>query len=344
MHRPDDPVAKAIRERLDTVQNNISGVMEKVEAYYRTTDNDEPIKREIDVVTRAAGRSSKDGHILLIVGESHTGKSSVINHWLDANEALKPIEMENGNFAYPIFRCKAPSKGDVAAMGREMAYRLGYRSQRHLNKDQAFQRVRAQLQLRGIKLVFLDDFQNLIYETKTKDIAALAQELKLLLQDEDWPVHIILAGLPNSEMITLEDPTMEMEGRVRIRRMQEINFRQHHKKVKKMILEVFAIAGLESSMPLHDEFLARLIHGARNRLGLVFRMLHLAIEDALDSGEATMGSDHWERAYMELAKRGRNVFTDKNWKTIIRAVKADGTLTEEIEEDQYITTSESRIA
>jgi ribosome biogenesis GTPase A len=115
MRRPDDEIAKTIRDRLDDVQRGFSDVMERVEAYYRTTDNDEPIKREIDVIARAAGRSSKDGHILLIVGESHTGKSTLINHWLDENEALRPIEIENGNLAYPIFRCKAPNKGDVGA-------------------------------------------------------------------------------------------------------------------------------------------------------------------------------------------------------------------------------------
>ncbi|MGV2103875.1 ATP-binding protein [Rhizobium sp. 21-4511-3d] len=339
MRRPDDEIAKTIRERLDDVQKGFTDIMADVEAYYRITDNDEPIKREIDVIARAAGRSSKDGHILLIVGESHTGKSMLINHWLDENEALRPIEIDNGNFAYPIFRCKAPSKGDVTAMGREMAFRLGYRNQRQLNKDLVFQRVRAQLQLRGIKLVFIDDFQNLVSGHKAKEIA---QELKLLLQDEDWPVHIMIAGLPNSELITLEDPTMEMEARIRLRHLKELNFRQHHKKIRKMILEVLQIAGLETSMPLHEEFLARLIHGARNRLGLIFKMLHFAIEDALDSGERAIGSDHWERAYMELAKRGRNVFTDPKWRTILRGVKADGTLTDEDEEDQYKAPEEAK--
>ncbi len=333
MFRPNDAVSKAIRDRLNPHDKNVADIMERVEAYYKITHNDEEAKREIDLVARGASRSSKDGHILLITGESHMGKSTLINHWLDANEALAPYEIENGNFAYPIFRCKAPSRCDLAGLGREMAWRLGYRTQRKLDEPLIFQRVRAQLQIKGIKLVFIDEFQHVVRGPKRKGPEHLVDSLKNLLQDDDWPIHVILAGLPETMEIYSNDPSEQMEGRVVDLALKPLIFREHNAHIIELIREVFAIAGVTSTMPFVDEFMAQFFHGARNRLGMVFRLIHAAIEDALDSGSTEVGLDNWIFAYARLAKRGRNVFTDPDWRTIVRGVRWDGTFTDEGEND-----------
>lgn len=333
MYRPTDPVAKAIRERLDPRQRQMADIMEKVEAYYQITHNDEEVKREIDLVARGASRSSKDGHILLITGESHMGKSSMINHWLDTNEALAPYEIENGNFAYPVFRCKAPSRCDLSGLGREMAWRMGYRTQRKLEESLIFQRVRAQLQIKGIKLVYIDEFQHVVRGPRRKGPEHLVDSLKNMLQEDDWPIHIILSGLPEAAEIYKKDESEQMEGRVVDIAMKPLNYREHGAHIVTMIEDVLEIAGLTSSMPFLDEFVAQLFHGSRNRLGMVFRVLHGAIEDVLDSGGKEVGLDNWIFSYARLAKGGRNVFTDPDWKSIVRGVRWDGTFTDEGEDD-----------
>jgi ABC-type lipoprotein export system ATPase subunit len=75
-------------ERLSEDQRQIRDIMEKVEAFYLTTHNDAEVKREIDVVVRGASRAAKDGHILLITAESQSGKTTMVNHWMNIHRSF----------------------------------------------------------------------------------------------------------------------------------------------------------------------------------------------------------------------------------------------------------------
>lgn len=330
MRNPDEIVAKTIRERLAPEQRNVADILERIEAYYVPTHNDPEAKREIDVVTRGASRALKSGDILLITGESQIGKSSLIKYWLDREEALKPIQLDELNMAQPIFTCEAPPRCAMVMLGREMAMKLGFPQGRQLQEDIVFQRVRAQLRVQGVKVVHIDEFQHMLNAPSPKGRQHLIDRLKGLLQENDWPIHIILSGLPESAQIYLMDTTDQMEARVIHHALSELNVAAHADQVKGIIEEVLEIAGMSSAFPLDDsEFIQRLMHGGRNRIGLIIKMLRYAIEDALDCGQIEVGIENWKAAYMRLAKRGRNVFADDEWWTIIRGVRSDGTLTEE---------------
>lgn len=333
MFREDNEVTRTMRDRLPEAQRRIRDIMEAVEAFYFTTHNDQEVKREIDVVVRGATRASKDGHILLITGESHAGKSFMVDHYLEENPSLVPFGIENNNTAYPLFRVTAPPDCSMAGLGREMAMRLGYKLHRHLSEDLVFQRVRAQLYVQGTRVVVINEFQHVLDAPARKGLRHLTDTLKNLLQEDDWPIHLILIGLPESVSMIKRDSKEQMEARVLHHPLEPLVASEHGDEINTMIEQVLAIAGLTSAMPFLDEFSRRLFHGARYRLGLVFRMLHFVIEDALDSGETEVGLEHWEDAYMRLAKGGRNVFTEAKWWTIVRGVRDDGTLTPEEDED-----------
>ncbi|WP_313760529.1 hypothetical protein, partial [Rhizobium sp.] len=138
--------------------------------------------------------------------------------------------------------------------------------------------------------------------------------------------------LPEAKDMIKRDKKEQLEARVMHLALEPLSLNDHSEAIADMIDEVLAIAGLGSATPLTNEFLARLFHGARDRLGLIFKMLHFAIEDALDSGDTEVVIEHWEDAYMRLAKGGRNVFVELEWWTIVRGVRSDGFLTTEKEE------------
>lgn len=334
MYRESNEVTRTMTDRLPEEQRRIRDIMATVEAFYYTTHNDEEVKREIDVVVRGASRASKDGHILLITAESHAGKSFMVNHYLEEHPSLVPFGIENNNTAYPLFRVTAPPDCTMAGLGREMAMRLGYKLHRQLPEDLVFQRVRAQLYVQGTRVVVINEFQHVLDAPARKGLRHLTDTLKNLLQEDDWPIHLILLGLPESYDMIKRDRKEQMEARVLHHPLEPLVASEHGAEIAAMIEEVFSIAGLRSAMPFTDEFAKRLFHGARYRLGLVFRMLHFVIEDALDSGETEVGIDHWIDAYMRLAKGGRNVFAEPKWWTIIRGVREDGTLAAELEEDE----------
>lgn len=332
MAREENTITRTMTERLSDDQRRIRDIMEKVEAFYLTTHNDAEVKREIDVVVRGASRAAKDGHILLITAESQSGKSTMVNHYLDEHPSLVPFPIENDNMAYPMFKVTAPPDCTMAGLGREMAMRLGYQLHRTVNEPAVFEKVRAQLQVQGTRLVVVNEIQHVLDAPSVKGLRHFSDAFKNLLQEEDWPIHIIFLGLPEAKDMIKRDKKEQLEARVIHHALEPLSLNEHSDAIAAMIEEVLAIAGLQSATPLTHEFLARLFHGARDRLGLIFKMLHFAIEDALDSGEAEVGIEHWEDAYMRLAKGGRNVFVETQWWTIVRGVRSDGFLTTEKDE------------
>ncbi|MBO9197534.1 ATP-binding protein [Rhizobium sp. 16-449-1b] len=332
MAREDNAVTRTMTERLSPEQRKIRDIMEKVEAFYLTTHNDPEVKREIDVVVRGASRAAKDGHILLITAESQSGKTTMVNHYLDEHPSLVPFPIENDNTAYPLFKVTAPPDSTMAGLGREMAMRLGYQLHRRVTEPSIFEKVRAQLQVQGTRLVVVNEIQHVLDAPSIKGLRHFSDAFKNLLQEEDWPIHIIFVGLPEAKDMIKRDKKEQLEARVMHLALEPLSLNEHGEAIADMIDEVLAIAGLGSGTPLTNEFLARLFHGARDRLGLIFKMLHFAIEDALDSGDTEVVIEHWEDAYMRLAKGGRNVFVEPEWWTIVRGVRSDGFLTTEKEE------------
>ncbi|ASW06403.1 TniB family NTP-binding protein [Rhizobium sp. 11515TR] len=327
-----DVVAAAMMARMDDVEIRKVEIMKRVESMITDTNNDEDVIREIKAIVRGAVRSTKVGHALIIVGESHIGKSTLINSVLDAQKPLEKIPDGFGDFYYPLLRVKAPPDCTMKALGEDMLAKLGYDADRKLDEPTVFRMLRSRLRQNGVKVVFVDEFQHVLDAPKIKGVRHLTDTIKNMLQEDDWPIHVILCGLPEIVQIVDRDPKEQMEGRTVVLRLDELNVGEHADLVALQFQAVLDEAGLKSTIdlahddPLTTDFLERLFHGARNRLGLMFRMLHFAIEDAIDHEEDTVMLDHWVRAYAKLAKRGRNVFTEKDFWTIKRGVMRDGTL------------------
>lgn len=330
-----DVVAAAMMARMDDTELKKVATMTKVEELISDTNNDDDVRREIKVLVRGAVRSSKVGHALIIVGESHIGKTTLINTILDEQKALAKIPDGHGDFYYPLLRVKAPADCTMKALGEDMLGKLGYDAGRKMDEPAIFRMLRTRLRETGVKVIFIDEFQHVLDAPTVKGVRHLTDVLKNMLQEEDWPIHMIFCGLPEILRVVDRDPKEQMEGRTIVLRLDELNYADHADLVALQIKGVLETAELRSSLDfgadddLTNDFLERLFHGARNRLGLVFRILHFAIEDALDHDEEVIETEHWARAYAKLAKRGRNVFTDDDWRTIKRGVMRDGTLSSE---------------
>lgn len=321
-----DVVAEAMRARMEISEVKKVEVMEAIENLIVDSHNDKDVRREIKLLVRGAARSSKTGHALLVVGESHIGKSTLVNAILDEQKALAPIPDGEGDFYHPLFRIKAQSDCTMRILGEDMLSRLGYNVERKLDENAIFRLLRHRLRMMGVKVVFIDEFQHVLDAPTVKGVRHLTDTLKNMLQEDGWPVHLILCGLPEIVRVVDRDPKEQMEARTVVCHLQELNFETDADEVASIIETVVDTAGLRLALDPTDEFLERLFHGARNRLGLLFKMLHFAIEDALDEEVDEVSYDHWIKAYARLAKRGRNVFTDPEWHSIRRGVLRDGTL------------------
>ncbi|WP_275782679.1 ATP-binding protein [Pararhizobium gei] len=327
---PQDIVMRAMAEGLSAEDARISRIMEAVETTYVNTENDDIVGSEIQLLVRAASRKTRDGHVLIITGESGAGKSTTIMHHLNKFEALRPTTDQYGDMLLPLVRVKAPTDCTMRELGYELLAKMGYDLKSDLSEAAVYRRVRERMKLLGTKVVFIDEFQHIFDAPKIKGVQHLTDTLKNLLQEEGYPIYVIVAGLPEIQGVVHRDPKEQMEGRTVVRNLPDLSFEGHRELVAEVVRHYLTVAELELSVEPSDEFLRRMLHAGRNRLGIIIRIVMFAIEDSLDRGDRTVGSEHWKRAYMRLAKRGRNVFDDPEWWTIVRSVMRDGSLGPEV--------------
>ena len=327
---PQQIVMRGLAEGLSAEDARISRIMTAVESAYVNTDNDDIVGSEVRLLVRAASRTTRDGHILIITGESGAGKSTTILHHLNKIESLRPRVDQYGDTLLPLVRVKAPTDCTMRELGYELLAKMGYELKRDLTEAAVYRMVRERMKMLGTKVVFIDEFQHIFDAPKIKGVQHLTDTLKNLLQEDGYPIYVIVAGLPEIVGVVYRDPKEQMEGRTVVRNLPELSFEGHKELLADVIRHYLAIAELELSVEPSDEFLQRLLHAGRNRLGIIIRMVMFAIEDSLDRGDRSVGSEHWKRAYMRLAKRGRNVFDDPEWWTIVRSVMRDGSLGPEL--------------
>jgi energy-coupling factor transporter ATP-binding protein EcfA2 len=323
---PQDIVMRSMAEGLSEEDARISRLMEAVESAYVNTGNDDIVGSEVRLLVRAASRKTRDGHVLIITGESGAGKSTTIHHHLNKIESLRPRVDQYGDTLLPLVRVKAPPDCTMRELGYELLAKMDYALKRDLTEPAVYRMVRDRMKLLGTKVVFIDEFQHIFDAPKIKGVQHLTDTLKNLLQEDGYPIYVIVAGLPEIAGVVHRDPKEQMEGRTVVRHLPDLSFEQHKDFLAEVIRHYLALADLELAVEPSEEFLQRMLHAGRNRLGIIIRVVMFAIEDALERGDHTVGSEHWKRAYMRLAKRGRNVFDDPEWWTIVRSVMRDGTL------------------
>ncbi|MBO0132301.1 ATP-binding protein [Agrobacterium burrii] len=331
---PQDIVMARIFDDLSEDDVRISRIMETIESEYVRTPNDDVVESEIRLLVRAVTRKTRDGHVLIFTGESGAGKSTTIHHHLNKYKSLRPSVDQYGDTLVPLIRVKAPSDCTMRDLGLEMLGRMDYEVKRELSEAAVYRYVRERLKILGTKVVFIDEFQHILDAPTIKGVRHLTDQLKNLLQEEGYPIYIIVAGLPEIATVVHRDPKEQMEGRTVVWRFPDLSFEKDKEFLCEVVCHYAALAEMELAVEPTDDFISRMLHAGRHRLGIVMRIVMFAIEDALDRGDKMIANEHWTRSYHRLAKRGRNVFSDDEWWTIKRNVMRDGTLGPEGIEEQ----------
>lgn len=192
--------------------------------------------------------------------------------------------------------------------------------------------VRSRLRRCMHKVIFLDEFQHVLKGPKAKGAAHLTNTIKILTQDPDWPLWLVVAGVPDIMEVIDRDTWFHMD-----RRMREIaidNLRNDDEEIdntKQIVEDMAKAVELEIAFPMTEDFFRRLMHGGLWRFGMTVQLIKMSIESAIyddkSAGELTYG--HFEAGYKRLARckdKWSNVFVAKEWDKIQRQVGRDGKL------------------
>ncbi len=309
-----------------------SALVRRIETFHVSTRHDIVFSAELDkMLATILADAAQEGYLLAVVGKSGAGKSHTIKRRLDAHPAFKPFS-DGLNEMQICLRVRTPADCNTKSLGVAILHHVGYPLVRSsINEIEIWRLVREQLKRREIRIIYLDEAQHVL--KAKKKLRQTTDTIKSLMQDADWPIWIIMSGIPEMLDVITHDADKQLERRSRVVPIGDMN----DDDVATVTAIVEALAkrvSLKVGFPLTSEFMRRLMHGGIWRQGMIIQLIKLSIEVAIwdkqtDKTKA-VSFDHFKEGYRRLCNctDDTNVFIAKEWQDIIREVDEDGTLTE----------------
>jgi hypothetical protein len=132
-----------------------------------------------------------EAEALAIIGESGTGKSTVLNVFADGH---KPTRSPDG-LNVPVLLVSAPSAPTAKNLAGIMLEGLGADDAMRGTEDQRTRRVKTLIRETGTRLVMIDEFQHFVDQGTQRVIRHVADWLKGLINDTRST--LVVAGLPS---------------------------------------------------------------------------------------------------------------------------------------------------
>lgn len=135
----------------------------------------------------------------LILGESGTGKSKILEHLA----SLFPAHREVKGMVRPVLIVEMPHHATAVSILQAILHKLGDPHPGRGNRDEKMRRVGVLMDEQGVKIILLDDFQHLVDKGQDVVLYESAECLKEILITKG--VGIVAAGLEDARKVILSD-------------------------------------------------------------------------------------------------------------------------------------------
>jgi Cdc6-like AAA superfamily ATPase len=267
----------------------------------------------------AAAREGKSGYAIVITGESGSGKSHVVDRFCE-QEIFDPFEEnpEEG-FTTPLVHVQAPAPCTLITLGRAIYRKLtGEDLMEGLKEHVIWDRVRAQLKGQAVSILVIDEMHHVLIGKSQEEHRKVAETLKNILQKDDWPVHMVLAGMPTLKVFCENHP--QLRRRCRFKTIKPVsNDQKGHEQIAKYmeLLRSKLPPELTANFNVGD-FPERIRLASEGLLGRVAMFVKLAALLAVDRRHREITVTHFADEYEVIYECGdrRNPFKASDLKAL----------------------------
>jgi type II secretory pathway predicted ATPase ExeA len=309
------------RERADRIAS--------INSQYIGTKRDDQLNKLVDLlVENAAGAALGEPgkrRALFVIGESGSGKSTAIRHLIANRTEFQPYEGGSGLLVKPMVSFDAPSPLTLRLLAKVGIEATGYPVFGRLQENEAWDLFKQRLQASRVLFLHIDEMQHAVKGNNPTKLQHLADTVKSLLQIRDWPLHIILSGVPSIVDFLgydeqLKNRSMVMEFAPQTKAAADIVAAVVQRIVEKH-------AGMRLSENAKDEeFVHRLIHATHGAFGTIIQVVRAAVEHVLHAKTSDgkpipeiVSLDVFAEVYATFTGcvPGQNVFKVKQWDIIV---------------------------
>lgn len=319
-----DPTAY-LRALLTDAERELNAKVEDVKSRYVEFSSDDQFGRLLKAVIGNAvkrrnpgmphaANNRRPGMAIMLTGPSGSGKTSTTQNAFLDNAAFP--NYGSATEWCPLIFVGAPAPCTLLQLAMRILVKLGYDSPRELRENGAWLRVRMQLKEQKILFVAIDDFQHVLHQCNEFEIQKVRDTLKDLMTSPDWPVQLILSGMPELVPFAKADP--QLRRRIRYMKLDPVSPRNDFELLDTTIRNYAEKSKLTFGIEDKDALVGRLCHAAGYLKGLTIEILCEAIEHALDRDSTVLELTDFQDAYAarSLQATDQNPFVADAWDTI----------------------------
>jgi hypothetical protein len=220
----------------------------------------------------------RGGRALVVTGKAGAGKSRALARAFATRPEFEGFGTP-GSWC-PLLSVVAPSPFTLGALGNEIARKLGYHGHREIQHSKVWPVVRGLMAECGVRILHIDEAQH--GDEIRSDVMAQEVEntFKRMMQEADWPIWLILSGLPELSRFCQNDASMKR--RVRVLPFEALAFPDHAGAVLETMRNLVSLCPSVECRDIQTEaFAHRLLHAATYQFGIVVEYIQDAIAECL---------------------------------------------------------------
>ncbi|MDO6458677.1 ATP-binding protein [Celeribacter halophilus] len=217
---------------------------------------------------------------LTVIGQSNSGKTREIRHALERLQAGDRL-LECGR-AIQAVSIVFDGETTWKSLGIKILEQVDYGMSPKKTEHEIWTRVRQQLRDKGMWIVAIDECQHMFETLGEKDTRKVINSIKTLIKNPDWPVVVVLSGIPELlEKVNL-DPQLRNLATAYNMRSLDPNCDEDLHEIDTAFYNYAAVRDVNIDDVRNEETYRRLCYATGHHFGRAFKFmvsLFASIED-----------------------------------------------------------------